>query len=124
MTVLLDSRVENRLSLHRGPMSIVEDIKDKLLQYITHWRERGFPVTRKCLVCKVCTLKPEFLEKSVDARKIAISCFLCKNNMTHRVASSTCIPQQAWRGQVRPLFVAVVPTTSTRVPTKRSTTTR
>ena len=38
-TALSDSLVENRLSLHKGPMSTVEDIKDELLEYITHWRD-------------------------------------------------------------------------------------
>ena len=47
---LSDSHVENRLSLHKGPMSMLEDIKQELIEYITHWRERGFPVTRLCLV--------------------------------------------------------------------------
>ena len=35
-TALSDSLVENRLSLHKGPMSILEDIKDELLEFITH----------------------------------------------------------------------------------------
>ena len=56
-TALLDSLVENRLSLHKGPMSILEVIKDELLEFITHWRDKGFPVM--CLVRKVCALKPK-----------------------------------------------------------------
>ena len=32
--------------------------------------------------------------------------------------STTCNPQQEWRGQERPLLFTVVPTTLTRVPTK------
>ena len=35
-TALSDSLVENCLSLHKGPMSILEDIKDELLEFITH----------------------------------------------------------------------------------------
>ena len=50
---LSDSQVENRLSLHKGPMSILDDITQELIEYITHWRERGFPVTRMCLVRKI-----------------------------------------------------------------------
>ena len=84
---LSDSRVENRLSLHKGPMGMIEDIKEALIEYITHWRERGFPVTRLCLVRKVGQLKPEFATKSMEACKMVISRFLVKNNMTHRVAT-------------------------------------
>ena len=50
---LSDSQVENRLSLHKGPMSMLDDITQELTKYITHWRERGFPVTRMCLVRKI-----------------------------------------------------------------------
>ena len=85
--VLSDSRVKNHLSLHKGPSSIVDDIKGKCIEYVQHWREKGFPVTRMCLVCKVCKLNPEFLEKTLEARKIAISHFLTKNNFTHHVAT-------------------------------------
>ena len=68
-------------------MSILEDLKDELLEFITQWRDKGFPVSRMCLVRKICALKPEFREKTVEARKMAISRFLAKNNMTHRVAT-------------------------------------
>ena len=84
---LSDSQVENRLSLHKGPMSILDDITQELIEYITHWRERGFPVTRMCLVRKIGQLKPDFLTKSMEACKMAISRFLAKHNMTHRVAT-------------------------------------
>ena len=86
-TALSDSLVENRLSLHKGPMSILEDLKDELIEFITQWRDKGFPVSRMCLVRKICALKPEFHEKTVEARKMAISRFLSKHNMTHRVAT-------------------------------------
>jgi len=86
-TVLSDSLVDDRLSLHKGPMSILEDLKDELLEFITQWRDKGFPVSRMCLVRKICALKPEFREKTVEARKMAISRFLKKHNLTHRVAT-------------------------------------
>ena len=84
---LSDSFVENKMTLHKGPMSMVENIKEELIEYVTNWREKGFPVTRMCLIRKVGQLKPEFMEKSMEARKMAISRFLAKNNMTHRVAT-------------------------------------
>ena len=36
---------------------------------------------------KLCKLKPEFLQKSCAARMMAISRFLMKNGLTHRVAT-------------------------------------
>ena len=84
---LFDSSVENKLILHKGPSSIVSELKEELLEYIEHWRVRGFPVTRMCLVRKVCKLKPEFAEKSSAARKMAISRFLANNHLTHRLAT-------------------------------------
>ena len=84
---LSDSSVENKLILHKGPMSMVEDLKQELIEFITTWREKGFPVTRICLVRKVGQLKPEFQEKSMEARKMAISRFLAKNNLTLPMAT-------------------------------------
>jgi hypothetical protein len=84
---LSDSSVENKMILHKGPSSIVSELREELLEYIEHWRVRGFPVTRMCLVRKVCKLKPEFLQKSSAARLMAISRFLTNNHLTHRVAT-------------------------------------
>ena len=84
---LSDSSVENKLILHKGPSGIVSEVKVELIEFVEHWRLRGFPVTRMCLMRKVCKLKPEFLQKSSAARLMAISRFLMKNGMTHRVAT-------------------------------------
>jgi membrane-bound inhibitor of C-type lysozyme len=84
---LSDSSVENKLILHKGPSGIVSEVKVELIEFVEHWRLRGFPVTRMCLMRKVCKLKPEFLQKSCGARLMAISRFLVKNGLTHRVAT-------------------------------------
>ena len=84
---LSDSSVDNKLILHKGPTSIVSEVKDDLIEFVEHWRFRGFPVTSMCLVRKVCKLKPEFLQKSCAVRKMAISRFLVKNGLTHRLAT-------------------------------------
>ena len=84
---LSDSSVENKLILHKGPSGIVSEVKEELIEFVEHWRLRGFPVTRMCLMRKVCKLKPEFLQKSCAARLMAISCFLMRNGLTHRMAT-------------------------------------
>ena len=84
---LSDSSVENKLILHKGPTSIVSEVEEDLIGFVEHWRLRGFPVTRMCLMRKVCKLKPEFLQKSCAAGMMAISRFLVKNGLTHRVAT-------------------------------------
>ena len=85
---LSEASVENKLILHKGPTSnLVSEVEEELIGFVEHWRLRGFPVTRMCLVRKVCKLKPEFLQKSCAARRMVISCFLTKNGLTHRVAT-------------------------------------
>jgi hypothetical protein len=86
-TTLSESLVKNKLSLHKGPSSFIDDVKDDLIAFIEHWRERGFPLTRMGLVRKVIRMKPEFKEKTLQACKMAISCFLARNRLTHRVAT-------------------------------------
>ena len=84
---LSGSSVKNKLILHKGPSGIVSEVKVELIEFMEHWRLRGFPVIRMCLMRKVCKLKPEFLQKSCGARLMAISRFLMKNGLTHRVAT-------------------------------------
>ena len=47
------------------------------------------PVTHFALVRKIGQLKPEFLEKSSNARLMCISRFLATNNLVHHVATQT-----------------------------------
>ena len=84
---LSNSSVENKLILHKGPTSIVSEVKEALIEFVEHWRLRGFPVTRMCLRRKLCKLKPEFLQKSCAACMMVISRFLMKYGLTHRVAT-------------------------------------
>ncbi len=86
-TALSESSVKNKLSLHKGLSSIIDDVKDDLIAFIEHWREKGFPLTRMGLMCKVGRMKPEFNEKTLQARKMVISRFLARNRLTHRVAT-------------------------------------
>ena len=84
---LSDSSVENNCTLHKGPTSIVSDLKEELLEFIERWRVKGFPITRMGLARKIGRMKPEFLHRSYGARMMAISRFLAANNLTHRVAT-------------------------------------
>ena len=84
---LSDSSVENNCTLHKGPTSILSDLKEELFEFIEHWRAKGFPITRMGLARKVGKIKPEFLHKSYGARMMAISRFLAANNLTHHVAT-------------------------------------
>ncbi len=86
-TALSESSVENKLSLHKGPSSFIDDVEDDLIAFIEHWRERGFPLTRMGLVRKVGRMKPKFNEKTLQARKMAISRFFARNRLTHHVAT-------------------------------------
>jgi hypothetical protein len=56
---LSDSSVENKLMLHKGPPGIVWEVKEELIEFVEHWRSRGFPVTRMCLMRKVCKVQIE-----------------------------------------------------------------
>ena len=85
--VLSDSSVDSKLILHEGPTSILADVEQELIGFVEHWRSKGFPVTRMGLMRKIGTLKPEFLQRSYSARLMAISRFLAKNSLTHRVAT-------------------------------------
>jgi hypothetical protein len=76
--VLSDSSVENKLILHKGPTGIVSEVKEELIEFVEHWRLRGFPVTRMCLMRKVCKLKPEFLQKSCAVRLMRFLAFSLK----------------------------------------------
>ena len=75
---LSDSSVENKLILHKGPSGIVSEVKEELIEFVEHWRLRGFPVTRMCLMRKVCKLKPEFLQKSCAVRLMRFLAFSLK----------------------------------------------
>jgi hypothetical protein len=78
---------KDKLSLHRGPASILWEVEEQLMAYIHLWRQKGFPVSRLSLVRKVGQLRPEFAEKTLAASKMVVSRFLARNQLTHRVAT-------------------------------------
>jgi len=78
---------KDKLSLHKGPASILDELEQELVEYITMWRMKGFPVSRMSIVRKVGQLRPDFGEKSLAARKMSVSRFLTRNQLTHRVAT-------------------------------------
>jgi hypothetical protein len=78
---------KDKLSLHKGPASILDEVEQELIEYIQLWRTKGFPVSRMSIVRKVGQLRPDFGEKSLAARKMVVSRFLTWNQLTHRVAT-------------------------------------
>jgi hypothetical protein len=89
---------KDKLRLHDGPASILQEVEQELVEYIHLWRQKGFPVSRMAIVRKVGQLKPEFGEKSLAARKMVVSRFLARNQLTHRVATHVA---QRCPGEVR-----------------------
>ena len=76
-------------SSHQCPTGFLEDIKVDLINFIDKWRDRGFPVSRLSVVKKAGQLKPEFEEKSMEARFMCVSRFLQQNGLVHRLATHT-----------------------------------
>jgi hypothetical protein len=74
---------KDKLSLHKGPASILQEVEQELVEYIHLWRQKGFPVSRMGIVRKVGQLRPEFGEKSLAARQMVVSRFLARNHLTH-----------------------------------------
>ena len=79
--------VKDKFTLHKGPASIPQELEQELIQFIHQWRQKGFPVSRMSIVRKVGQLRPEFGKKSLAARKMAVSRFLQRNQLTHRMAT-------------------------------------
>jgi hypothetical protein len=46
---------------HAGPAGFIDDIKEALIAFVTDWRDCGMPVSPFAPVCKIGSLKPEFL---------------------------------------------------------------
>ncbi len=78
---------KDKLSLHKGPASILWEVEEELMAYIHLWHQKGFPVSRLLLVWKVGQLRTEFAKKTLAARKMVVSRFLARNQLTHRVAT-------------------------------------
>ena len=78
---------KTKMSDHQGTVSAFADIEKDLLNYIEEWRQKGFDVNRFTLLRKAGQLKPKILQKSTFAIKVAISRFLAKHGLTHRVTT-------------------------------------
>ena len=76
-----------RKSSCAGKNGLLKNVESELLEFIDEWRQKGFDVNRFTLLRKAGTLRPEILNKTEGAAKICLSCFLAKNNLTHRVAT-------------------------------------
>jgi hypothetical protein len=74
---------------HRDPVGYLDDIQEDLIDFVTGWRDRGMPVTRFALVCKIGQLKPGFLEKTSNVHLMCVLRFLFANDLVHPVATHT-----------------------------------
>jgi hypothetical protein len=74
---------------HDGPSGFLSDIAEELIRYVMEWRDRGMPVTRFALAQKAAQLKPEFGERSYQARMMVISRFIFNNDLVHCCATHT-----------------------------------
>ena len=74
---------------HQGPPSFIHDIEPQLLSFIYEWRDRGMPVGHFSVVQKATQLKPEFAEKTIQARLMCVSQFLHKYDLVHRISTNT-----------------------------------
>jgi hypothetical protein len=84
-----DPRKALKMAAHAGPMSVIAEIEQDLLDFIEMWHQKGFDVNRFTLLRKAKELKPDVLELSEGPTKICLSHFLAKNQLTHRVATHT-----------------------------------
>jgi hypothetical protein len=95
---------------HKGPAGYLDDIQEEPIDFVTDWRVCGMPVTRfTLLVCKIGQLKPEFLEKTSNARLMCVLRFLVANDLVHRVAThmAQCPPDEVHKDAKSHLAVAV-----------------
>jgi len=78
----------DKLKLNQeGPAGLLDDVEEDLVTFVDEWRMKGLPVSRLSLVRKACQLSPAFSEKSLPAKKMAISCIMARNNLAHRMST-------------------------------------
>ena len=95
--LLANPKKSNKMSDHKGHLSMLADIEKDLLNFIEEWRQKGFDVNRFTLLRKAGQLKHEVIEgRSNVAVKICLSRFLAKHGLTHRVAThkAQCDPRE------------------------------
>ncbi len=67
----------------------MDAITKQLVSFVDEWCGKGVLVCRLCLIRKDCKLSPAFSDKTLSAQKVAISCFMAKNSLVHRMAMHT-----------------------------------
>ncbi len=75
--------------MHEGPVGCVDTFTEELISFVDEWRGKGILVSHLCLIRKACKLNPAFSNKTLSAQKVAISCFMVKNGLVHRMATHT-----------------------------------
>jgi hypothetical protein len=69
--------------MHKGPVGCMDAYTEELVSFVDEWRGKGILVLRLCLIRKASDLSPVFANKTLSAKKAAISHFMAK------MASST-----------------------------------
>ena len=72
-------------SLCKGCKSILDEIEDELLKYISELREQGESVSIKMVETKALSLLPEFREKTECARYNAARRFVRRHGFTQKM---------------------------------------
>jgi hypothetical protein len=82
--------------MHEGPVGCVDAFTEELMSIVDKWHGKGILVSRLCLIRKACGLSTSFSNKTLSAQKAAISLFMAKNGLIHRMATHTvhCPPQE------------------------------
>jgi hypothetical protein len=95
--VLLKEAARPELQImHKGPVGCMDTYTEEPVSFVDEWRGNGILVLRLCLIRKATNLSPVFPNKTLSAQKAAVSCFMAKNGLVHRMATHTmqCPPQE------------------------------
>ncbi len=85
-----------KMSMHEGPVGCVDAFTEELVSFVDEWHGKGILFSCLCLIRKASDLSPVFANKTLSAQKAAISRFMAKNGLVHRMATHTmqCPPQE------------------------------
>jgi hypothetical protein len=75
--------------MHKGPVGCMDAYTEELVSFVEEWHGKGILVLHLCLIRKACNLSPVFANKTLSAQKAAVSCFMAKNGLVHRMAMHT-----------------------------------
>ncbi len=84
-------------SMHAGPKSQLEPIKDEILQFIFARRKQGVSVSRHAVVLKASKLLPAFSVKTMTAKYAAVNRFLRVHNIVYRIGTHVSQKARSWR---------------------------